>query len=172
MPNTPSKEEKGLVKKLVSKKGISPILATLLLIAIAVAAAIIAYAWVATFVSTQTQQSGAVLVLENVRYYRKSTGANLTDIVIRNTGTANAKVAAVYWSGGGYSELTELKYGDSYDYNYTYPGIIKAESSITITILWGRTLPSYWDPGTTYYYKVVTETGQYLEFPAKAPSIT
>jgi len=158
-----------LIRKLTSKKGISPILATLLLIAIAVAAAIISYAWIITFVSTRTEQSGAVLMPENVRYYSSGGANNRTDIVIRNTGTANDKVAAVYWSDTGYSALTKLTYGT--DYTYTNSGIIRAEDSITITILWGSggTTGGNWTSGETYYYKIVTESGNYLEFPEKAP---
>ncbi|MDH5634891.1 MAG: hypothetical protein OEY30_03590 [Candidatus Bathyarchaeota archaeon] len=156
-----------------SRKGISPILATLLLIVIAVAAVIVTYAWVMTFTASQTQQAGVVITRENVRYYGSPTSAakNLTDIVIRNTGTADAKVVAVYWSSSGYSTLAKLTSGTDYDVTPS-TGIIAAGSSITITIKWGpspRVTGSAWSSGTTYYYKVVTEAGQYLELPEKAP---
>ena len=54
---------------LKSKRGISPILATLLLIVIAVAAVIVTYAWVMTFTSSTTNSAGAVLGIENIRFY-------------------------------------------------------------------------------------------------------
>ncbi|MEJ2272815.1 MAG: hypothetical protein P8X91_10180 [Candidatus Bathyarchaeota archaeon] len=57
---------------LKSKKGISPILATLLLIVIAVSAVIVTYAWVMTFTSSSTEQAGAVLTVENVRFFDSS----------------------------------------------------------------------------------------------------
>ena len=60
-------------KMLKSKEGISPILATLLLIVIAVAAVIVTYAWVMTFTTSTTSQSGAVLTVENIRFYNIST---------------------------------------------------------------------------------------------------
>ena len=44
---------------LKAKKGISPILATLLLIVIAVSAVIVTYAWVMTFTGSTTSQAGA-----------------------------------------------------------------------------------------------------------------
>ena len=80
---------------LKSKKGISPILATLLLIVIAVAAVIVTYAWVMTFTTSTTNQAGAILSVENVRYYNVST-TNYIDITLRNSGTADATVDTVY----------------------------------------------------------------------------
>lgn len=155
-----------------SRKGISPILATLLLIVIAVAAVIVTYAWVMTFTASQTQQAGAMLIRENVRYYGSPTSAakNLTDIVIRNTGTASAKVVSVYWSNSGFQTLTKLTSGTDYDM-LPSTGVIPAGSYITITIKWrtGSVTGSEWISGTTYYYKVVTEAGQSLELPEKAP---
>ena len=157
-----------MIRKLTSKKGISPILATLLLIAIAVAAAIISYAWIITFVSTQTQQSGAVLVRENIRFYNVSS-TNKTDITLRNTGSSSAKIAAVYWSGSSSSALAKI---GTNEYTMTpSTGVVNALDSITITITWGGQVvtPSAWTSGKTYYFKVVTQAGPYLEFTAKAP---
>ena len=159
-----------MIRKLTSKKGISPILATLLLIAIAVAAAIISYAWIITFVSTQTQQSGAVLVLENRRFYSVGSTNNRTEIIIRNTGTSSAKIVAVYWSSSSFSALAKLN-TDEYTLSPS-TGMVNAESSITITVKWGVSegiITGNWTSGSTYYFKTVTRAGQYLEFPAKAP---
>lgn len=157
-----------MFKIVSSKKGISPILATLLLIVIAVAAVIITYAWVLTFTTSQTQQAGAVLALENVRYYDSTgTAKNRTDIVIRNTGTADAKISAVYWSSSGYSDLQLLTLTTDYTLSSS---TISAQSSSTVTILWGAdgTTGAAWSVSTTYYYKVVMESGQYLEFSKKS----
>ena len=159
-----------MIRKLTSKKGISPILATLLLIAIAVAAAIISYAWIITFVSTRTQQSGAVLVLENTRFYAVDSTKNRTEIVIRNTGTSSAKIVAVYWSSSSFSALAKLN-TDEYTL-FPSTGMVNAESSITITVKWGVSegiITGNWTSGEPYYFKTVTRAGQYLEFPAKAP---
>lgn len=153
-----------------SEKGISPILATLLLIVIAVAAVIVTYAWVITFTTTQTQQAGAVLSLENIRYYSSSgTARNRTEIIIRNSGTADAKIVEVYWSSTGFSALQKLTSGTDYVLNPS-TGIISAGSSANVTITWGANTGSSWSPSTTYYYKIVVDTGQYLEFSKKSPS--
>ena len=45
---------------LKSKKAISPILATLLLIVIAVAAIVVTYAWITTFMGSAAQQTGFI----------------------------------------------------------------------------------------------------------------
>jgi len=151
-----------------SKKGISPILATLLLIAIAVGAILITYAWVITFTSTQTQQSGAIITLENIRFYNVST-TYYTEIVLRNSGTSSAKIASVYWSSSSFSALANV--GTSEFAMAPATGVVDALSSINMIITWGGTVvtPSAWTSGNTYYFKVVTEAGQYLEFIGKAP---
>lgn len=161
-----------MFEKAVSKKGISPILATLLLIAIAVGAVVITYAWVVTFTSTQTQQSGAVLTLENIRFYAADSTNNRTDITIRNSGTSSAKIVAVYWSSSSFSALSSLGTSE-YTMAPSSTGVVNSMSSIKITIKWGVSggtiTPSTWTSGNTYYFKVVTEAGQYLQFTGRAP---
>jgi len=134
---------------LKSKKGISPILATLLLIVIAVAAVIVTYAWVMTFTASTTSQAGAMLTVENVRFYND--GSDKIEIVVRNSGTSDAKVAEVY-RGTSSSDLQQI--------TVTYSPLsqmVSEGSSIKITFSYN------WDSGTRYYFKVVTEEG--LSFP-------
>jgi len=141
---------------LKSKKGISPILATLLLIVIAVAAVIVTYAWVMTFTASTTSQAGAMLAPENVRFY----SADDVEIVIRNSGTSDAKIVEVY-QGPSTSELQKESVR-SYD---PTTQIVSAGSSITIEIR----LDDDWESGTRYYFKVVTEEGFSIPFSAEAP---
>ncbi len=154
-----------------SRKGISPILATLLLIVIAVAAVIVTYAWVMTFTMTQTSQAGAILVKENVRYYSVDTTKNRTEFTLRNTGSADAKIVAIYWSKTSFSATSKLVVTE-----YTMipaTGVVSVESSIVITIRWGVSggtiTDTEWLSGTTYYYKFVTEAGQSYEYAERAP---
>jgi len=156
---------------LSSKKGISPILATLLLVAIAVGAILITYAWVITFTSTQTQQSGAILTPENIRFYAVGSTNNRTEIIIRNSGSSSAKIVSVYWSSSSFSALAKI--GTS-EYDMTpSTGVVDALSSITIVVKWGTSggvvTDSTWTSGNTYYFKVVTEAGQPIQFSGKAP---
>ena len=141
---------------LKSKEGISPILATLLLIVIAVAAVIVTYAWVMTFTSSTTSQSGAVLSVENIRYWN-DTGTLKVDITIRNSGTADAKVAEVYQG----TSSSDLQVVSSPTYDPTTK-MVSTDSSLKITFSLS------WTEGTRYYFKVVTEAGQTLPFSEEA----
>jgi len=93
---------------LKSKKGISPILATLLLIVIAVAAVIVTYAWVMTFTSSTTNQAGAILTVENTRFYTDS-DTDYVEVILRNAGTGDAKIVEVY---AGASQIRKLSVKD------------------------------------------------------------
>jgi len=135
-----------------SKKGISPILATLLLIVIAVAAVIVTYAWVLTFTTTQTQQAGVFLTKENV-IWPTSTTINVT---IRNTGTSNGKITAVYMG----TSSTNLNLTVSMS-----PGTVNAGLSTTFQI----TYSAGWDANTIYYFKFATDTPATLEFSERSP---
>ena len=161
-----------LLKMLKSKKAISPILATLLLIVIAVATVVITYAWVLTFTSSQTQQAGAIPQIENIRFYGSPTAGakNRTDIVLRNTGTSDAKIVSVYWSSSSLASLSKLTSGTEYSLD-PGTGIITSLSSAKVTINWRDTYTTgaEWVSGKTYFFKVVCESGQYVEFPSKAP---
>jgi len=89
----------------MNKKGVSPIIATLLLIVIAVAAAVVTYAFVTGFIGTSSgsaTQTGAMSV--------DSTSANATAgtviAYLRNTGTKSLNLgtgAAAYINGVQYT---------------------------------------------------------------------
>jgi flagellin-like protein len=147
------------MKKMVkSKEGISPILATLLLIVIAVAAVIVTYAWVMTFTTSTTSKAGAVLSPENIRFYNSS-GVLKVDITIRNSGTADARIVDVY---NGTSSTNLAKFTGTITWNPTTQMAV-ASGSLTIT------LSSFtWATGTTYYFKVVTDAGLSLPLSQKA----
>ena len=143
---------------LKSKKGISPILATLLLIVIAVAAVIVTYAWVMTFTASTTSQAGAVLTVENVRYYNTSSSEYNIDITLRNSGTADATVDSVYM-GTSASDLELLTPSEA------STGNVEAGSTYTIEITGGTSL---WADGTTYYFNIGTEEGLSIPFSREA----
>jgi len=143
-----------------SKKGISPILATLLLIVIAVAAVIVTYAWVMTFTTTQTQQAGAVLSEANTRFYNVSSTFNI-EATLMNSGTADAKVVKVYF-GTSSGSLQELTSGVTYVPSSQIVGANGGSLKVTIT--------QEWVPGTRYYFKFITEAGQSLPFDHVAPA--
>jgi len=138
-----------------SKKGISPILATLLLIVIAVAAVIVTYAWVITFTENTTNNAGALLKQENVRFYTDE-GTGYVEIVVRNTGTGDAQVDTVYFGTSSSNLMTQ-----TVTYSPT-TAIVAAGDTLTITMEYD------WEDGTNYYFKITTEEGFELPFSKEA----
>jgi flagellin-like protein len=143
-----------------SKKAISPILATLLLIVIAVAAIVVTYAWITTYMGSATSQAGVLLYKENVRF---STGK--TEITVGNSGTENTHIVRVYLgdSSGNMTDVTA-------DYTDVGSGMaLNAGSTTTITVDWPNSIDSAWQPGDNYYFRIVPNPGQFLEFQEQAP---
>jgi flagellin-like protein len=147
---------------LKSRKAISPILATLLLIVIAVAAIIITYAWVMTFMGSQTTAGGTILDIENV--YWNST-ADTTSITIKNTGTSDAKIVRLY-IGNTAANLIEVTTSTDLSTGKLLP----VGETLIVVLDWPNALATSWTDGKTYYFKVSPETGTPKEFTWKAPS--
>lgn len=147
-------------KMLRSKEAISPILATLLLIVIAVAAIVVTYAWIMTYMSSAGQSAGISLYKENVNW---DSATNTTRITVGNSGTANAKIVRLY-VGASANNLVEVTANTNIGSGIT----LNAKSAVTITLSWPNSFASSWTPGNYYYFKVVCETGQELPFQAQA----
>ena len=81
-------------KSLRSRKAISPILATLLLIVIAVAAIVVTYAWIMTYMGNAGQQAGVRLYKANVNFYTQS-GVKKIDLDIGNSGTSDTSLLSI-----------------------------------------------------------------------------
>ena len=141
-------------KMLKSKEGISPILATLLLIVIAVAAVIVTYAWVMTFTTTQTGRSGEWLSVSNVNW------SNSTKIVVDliNSGTADAKIIKVYL-GTSPTGRTEVSFSSDQTNN------IASKDGGTISV----TITTSWTPGQRHYFRFLTEAGNNWDHDESAP---
>ena len=145
-----------LKKIFKSKKAISPILATLLLIVIAVAAIIVTYAWLTTYMSNTTGQAGVIPYKANVNFVDNA-GVKSITIDIGNSGTSNTQIVAVYI---GTSETTTQ-------------GVTTTPA--TPIALYAGTIESFdaaytWSAGETYYFRVVPEVGQLaLTFQEQAP---
>jgi len=145
-------------KTLRSRKAISPILATLLLVVIAVSAIVITYAWVTTFLTGTTGGAGVLLNKDNVSW--NSTAGTIT-IYVRNTGTSDAVIDAVYvgTTSANLVEQTSVSYNPTSQIAYADGG------TVAITVTYGT-----WTADTTHYFKVAPKTGAPLEFNAKSPS--
>jgi flagellin-like protein len=135
-----------------SKKGLSPILATLLLIVIAVAAIVAAYAWIMTYMGNVTQQAGVMLYEANVSFVPSS-----IVIAVGNSGTSDTRIVAVYI---GTSDTNMQSYTPTYESTSAVSAGAIVDFNVTFT----------WTAGRTYYFKIVPVAGQQaLTFQEQAP---
>ena len=142
-----------MIPKMVkSRKAISPILATLLLVVIAVAAIVVTYAWVMTYMNNAGRQAGVILYKANVSF--NATGVKKIDVDIGNSGTSDTQIKSLY-VGTSTSTLQ----------NQTItPLALLAGGIQRITVNYN------WTAGTTYYFKVLSVSGQSLDWPEQAPT--
>lgn len=143
-----------LTRKIIrTKKAISPILATLLLVVIAVAAIVVTYAWIMTYMGSAGRNAGVMLYKANVSFYNQSTIKKI-DIDIGNSGTSDTKIIQVYV--GTSSSTME---------NQTItPLSLPANTIQRITVDYD------WMYGATYYFKVASSGGQFLEWSEQTPT--
>ena len=150
-------------KFLDSKKAISPILATLLLIVIAVAAIVVTYAWISTYMGTATSQAGVILYKENIRFDKV---AKTMEVTVGNSGTENTYIVRV-WLGDSSGNMTDVT---SFVTEITGSGkALSAGGTATLTIKWPNSLAGAWTEGANYYFRIVPNPGKFLEFQEQAP---
>jgi flagellin-like protein len=137
---------------LKSKKGITPVLATLLLIVIAVATIVVTYAWITIYMSSAGTQAGVMLNIDAVSW----SGNDTIVLYVRNTGTSDATISAVY-IGTSATNLTKVPAGPSNATVSANGGVV------TITCSYN------WTSNTTYYFKVVPNLGAPAETSKKSP---
>ena len=146
-------------KFLNSKKAISPILATLLLIVIAVAAIVVTYAWITTYMGSATSQAGVMIYTENIRF-----DEDTTEITVGNSGTENTQIVRL-WLGDSSGNMTDVTANTDIGTGKT----LNAGSTATITLNWPNAIDSTWTEGANYYFRVVPNQGQFWEFQYQAP---
>jgi flagellin-like protein len=128
----------------VNRKAVSPVIATLLMIAIAVAAAILVYVWSMGLIGG-LQTGGGQQVREQIMMdeYTWTTAGAVTGIV-RNVGNAKVEIAAVYVEGHSATFTPNPSTMDPL-----------STSTLSITAISGFTPVS----GVAYTLKIVTKTG-------------
>ena len=139
-------------RRLKTRKAISPILATLLLVVIAVAAIVVTYAWIMTYMGNAGHQAGVMIYKANIRFY-KDVSTRMIDVDMGNSGTQDTSLTALYI---GTSE-TNLQ-----SQNITSTPL-SAGGTATITVSYN------WSNGTAYYFKVLSSSGQTYTGPETAP---
>ena len=78
----------------MNKKGVSDVIAVLLMIAIAVAASLIAYAWVMGYLGGTTNKVGKTIQIQSMYY----SGTSLY-VYVQNVGTSPVTLSSVYVNG-------------------------------------------------------------------------
>ena len=140
-------------KLLKSKKAITPILATLLLIVIAVAAIVVTYAWVMTYMTSAGTQAGVMLKKDSEFCLWKP--GNVT-IYIRNIGTSDAEIDKVYINSVPQASASVT---------YT-PSKIVSKDGGTITIVVNN---FNWQADTEYHFEIAPKLGNSLTFDETSP---
>jgi flagellin-like protein len=133
--------------RVLKRMGVSPVIATLLLILIAVAAAVLVYLWVSGYVGTATRAQPEMeekLKIEAVQ--GATSGATAITCYVRNVGGVDAVLVNAYLQTGGVvlttgSVNTTIKAGTT--------------TAVPVTVGLGTSLI----PGVTYTIKLVTRTG-------------
>ena len=134
----------------VSKKAVSPVIATLLMIAVAVAASVIVYVWSAGLLGTLMGGGGAQVKEQVILEAYAWTASGDLDLFLRNVGAADVKIVAIYVGGTPNTGLA-----------ITMP--VKSAGVAT-------NLNGPWSPGTAYVVKLVTETGGVFSYTCIAGS--
>jgi len=134
----------------VSKRAVSPVIATLLMIAVAVAASVIVYVWSAGLLGTLMGGGGAQVKEQVILEAYQWVSSGDLKVFLRNVGSSDVKVVAIYVGGiEEYGTATDIK--------------VKSMASITLA-------PAVWASGTSFVVKVVTETGGVFTFACIAGS--
>ena len=81
-----------------SAKAISPVIATLLMIAIAVVASLVVYAWVSGYMGIQTDKAGKAISLPSFTGVANAGTPNVGGLVVyvQNVGQGTVEISAVY----------------------------------------------------------------------------
>jgi FlaG/FlaF family flagellin (archaellin) len=124
-------------------RAITPILATLLLIVIAVAAIVVTYAWLMTYMSHATNNAGVMLNPAANPYFFGSAHDEIS-IDVQNTGIADAHLVRIY-IGNSTSTMQSQNSSDLPEVCYSHGGIATIEVNYN------------WTAGATYYFQVVAQ---------------
>jgi len=135
----------------VSRKAVSPVIATLLMIAVAVAASVIVYVWSAGLLGTLMGGGGAQVKEQLImEAYDWATSDTTLTLYLRNVGSSSLNITAIYVGGEPSSSITGTTALD--------PG---GSTDLDCAVTAGT-------PGVAYTVKVVTRTGAVFSFSCTA----
>lgn len=136
---------KNIIKFRRNVRAISPVIATLLMIAIAVVASLVVYAWVSGYMNFQTDKTGKSVVIQATNI----AADGKLNVYVQNVGQGVATISTVYINGTLSANVV-----------YDPSSIINEESTTLLTVT----------PTTPYVstdnmaIKVVTDDGTYMTY--------
>jgi flagellin-like protein len=148
------------------RKGISPLITTLLLIAIAVAASVLTYSWVMSMVGSQSAQAQTQVRIDTVIWHGTlARVANGTTLLIRNTGSVAATIESISIRPNTAGSTATI-------YKPTNPAAIDVGVTLdTVSVPFTPKVTYGWVVSTSYVIRIVTTTGFYYESVATTPSV-
>jgi len=136
----------------MKRTGVSPVIATLLLIVIAVAAAVLAYIWIIGYQGTLTQQASTAQLQERIRIETVNYTGSQLKVWVRNIGDVQVTITAGYIiNATGLTIATDTTLSTPIN-----PGEVQ---DVTIPSSSGTPTTVKLKPGITYTVKVVTSKG-------------
>jgi len=158
-----------------NRKAISPLITTLLLIAIAVAASVLTYSWVMSMVGSQSAQAQTQVRIDTTTWLKAGSPLAPTanfDLLIRNTGSVAAQVESVSIrtnTAGSTASVWTAPAGSSIDVGITSTLHFIGANALPV---FPTTVPpsTAWAVSTSYIIRVTTTTGFYYEMVATTPS--
>jgi flagellin-like protein len=160
------------------RKAISPLITTLLLIAIAVAASVLTYSWVMSMVGSQSAQAQTQIRIDTVAWNKAGSGQGFS-IVIRNTGSVAATIESITVrlnTAGSSTQTFNPAVPKSIDVSVTW------DSSTLTGLGWKQVgdplvnndpnanMSPKWVVSTSYVIRVTTTTGFYYETVSTTPA--
>jgi len=130
----------------MKRQAISPVIATLLLIVIAVASAVLAYIWIIGYQGTLTQQASAQQLEERIKIEAVDYSANNLIVYVRNIGDIKVNITAAYLIN---ASGIVIKSNTTIPVQLLDPGKLKSVEIPNVTL----------DSGKTYVVKVTTAKG-------------
>ena len=143
------------------RKAISPLIATLLLIAIAVAASVLTYSWVMSMIGSQAAQAQTSVRIDSIEW---NVNANTATLVVRNTGSVDCTLESISVRKNesglpfGMTTLTSTP--------LTPTTILQSKTG---TFTWDASTPDL-DYSTSYVIRASTTSGFYYELVASTPT--
>jgi flagellin-like protein len=134
-----------------NKKGVSDVIAVLLMIAIAVAASLIAYAWVMGYLGGTTNKVGKAIQIQSMYYDSTPTGSfphGTLTVYVQNVGSGPVTISSVYVNGIINGTTTTFD-----------PALLLINQTSTIS----TDLPSSFNPTNAVDVKVVCSDGTFME---------